>query len=188
MPPVPRSGSRFRRYLRRLLRAFLILGLLALVLYGVQSIFHPFDEAIARALAYVEGLDENLSHGTFAGISMGSLVLVLAICLFPFLLKKIDEAAYLRGLWRGIIAAAMFFLSTKLFELASGANRIYFLLSVLGIIVLTLIVVEGLSLAVREEDERSFRTDVIASMASGLLFGVLVKIVEFAVEWAKRAV
>jgi hypothetical protein len=183
-----RADSRFRRYLRRLWRASLVLGLLALLLFGVQSIFHPFDAAIARVLAYAEGLDANLSHETFAGISIGSLVLILAICLFPFLLKRIDEAAYLRGLWRGIIAAAVFFLSSKLFELAAGANRIYFLLSILGIIVLTIIVVEGLSLAVREEDERSFRTDITASIASGLLFGVLVKLMEFALEWTKRSV
>jgi hypothetical protein len=183
-----RPASRFRRYFRRLGRVALALGLLALVLYLVQAIFHPFDEAIARSLAYAEGLDANLSHEAFAGISMGSLVLILAICLFPFLLKKIDEAAYLRGLWRGLVSAAVFFLSTKLFALASGASRVYFLLAAFGIIVLTLIVVEGLSLAVREEDERSFRTDVAASIASGLLFGVLVKIVEFAAEWAKRSV
>jgi hypothetical protein len=188
MPASARPASRFRRYLRRLGRVALALGLLALVLYGVQSIFHPFDEAIARALAYAEGLDANLSHEAFAGISMGSLVLILVICLFPFLLKRIDEAAYLRGLWRGLISASVYFLSNKLFALASSASRVYFLLATLGIIVLTLIVVEGLSLAVREEDERSFRTDVTASIASGLLFGVLVKIVEFAVEWAKRSV
>jgi hypothetical protein len=185
---MPRADSRFRRYLRRLGRVGIALGLLAAVLYGVQSVFHPFDEAIARVLAYVEDLDANLSHETFAGISIGSLALILVICLFPFLLKRIDEAAYLRGLWRGLIATAVFFLSNKLFTLASSGSRVYFLLTVLGIIILTLIVVEGLSLAVREEDERSFRTDVTASIASGLLFGVLVKIAEFIIEWAKRSV
>jgi hypothetical protein len=182
------SASRFRRYLRRLARVGILLGALAIVLYGVQAIFHPFDEAIARLLAYVQELDDNLSREAFAGISIGSLVLILIICLFPFLLKRIDEAAYLRGLWRGLIAAAVYFLSNKLFALAVSANRIYFILATLGIIVLTLIVVEGLSLAVREEEERSFRTDVTASIASGLLFGVLVKLVEFVVEWAKQAV
>jgi hypothetical protein len=188
MPGMPRADSRFRRYLRRLGRIAIVLGLLAGLLFGVQSIFHPFDEAIARLLAYVESLDANLSHETFAGISIGSLVLIMVICLFPFLLKRIDEAAYLRGLGRGLIAAAMFFLSDKLFALASGASRVYFLLATLGIIILILIVVEGLSLAVREEEERSFRTDVTASIASGLLFGVLVKIAQFIIEWAKRSV
>jgi len=174
--------------MRRLTRIGIVLGLAALVLYGLQSAFHLFDETIAKCLSYAEELDASLSHEAFAGISIGSLVLILVICLFPFLLRRIDEAAYLRGLVRGLIAAAVFFLSSKLFELAVGENRVYFLLATLGVIILTLIVVEGLSLAVREEEERSFRTDVTASIASGLLFGVLVKIVEFAFEWAKRKI
>ena len=38
----------------------------------------------------------------------------------------------------------------------------------------------------KEEEEKSFRTDVVASIASGLLFGVLVKLAGYGLELLKR--
>jgi hypothetical protein len=172
-------ASRFARYLKRLLAAALVLCLLGLALAAVQALFHPFDELIAKGLAYIDDLDAKLSREAFNGITIGSLVLILALCFFPIFLTKIDERAYARGLWRGVISAAVFYLSTELFAVATAIGRVHFLLSVLAVVVVCAIVVEGVSLAVREEEEKSFRTDVIASIASGLLFGVLVKLAEY---------
>ena len=52
-------------------------------------------------------------------------------------------------------------------------------------IVASALLVEGISLAVREEYERSFRTDIVASIASGLLFSVLLKLGQYGYEWIK---
>ena len=179
-------ATRFTRYLRNLLRIAVILVVLVFILAGIQSIFHPFDTLIARGMAFVGYLDSKLTSEAFNGITLGSLVLIVGLCIFPLFLKRIDEKAYARGLWRGLIAAAVFFLSNRLFALATKIGRVHFIVTMLGVIVATAIVVEGVSLAVKEEEERSFRTDVTASITSGLLFGVLVKLAEYAIELLKR--
>jgi hypothetical protein len=181
-------ATRFTRYLRSLLRIAVILAVLFFVLAGVQAVFHPFDALMAKALGIVDDLDAKLTSEAFNGITLGSLALILALCVFPLFLKRIDEKAYARGLWRGVISAAVFYISNRLFALASRIGRIHFIVTMLGVIIVTAVVIEGVSLAVKEEEERSFRTDVTASLTSGLLFGVLVKLAEYGLDLLKKTI
>jgi hypothetical protein len=179
-------ATRFTRYLRNLVRIAVTLAVIVLVLAGVQAIFHPFDELIAKILAFVDDLDSKLTREAFNGITIGSLVLVVGLCIFPLFLRRIDEKSYARGLWRGVISASVFYISNQLFAFASRIGRVHFIVVMLAVIIVSAIVVEGISLAVKEEEEKSFRTDVIASITSGLLFGVLVKLAEYGLELLKR--
>jgi hypothetical protein len=179
-------ASRFARYVRRIVRTALILAVLALVLASVQALFHPFDAYIEKGTAFVAGLDSRLSREAFNGITIGSLALILGLCVFPLFLRRIDEKAYARGLWRGLVSAAVFYLSNQLFALASRIGRVHFIVAIVAVVVVTALVVEGVSLAVKEEEEKSFRTDVVASIASGLLFGVLVKLAGYGLELLRR--
>jgi hypothetical protein len=174
-------ASRLGKYLRRLFEITGAIAILGLVLVAVQEIYHPFDQLLARAKDFVSYLEGELTHEAFNGITLGSLGLILGLCVFPVFMSRIDEKAYARSLWRGLVSAAVFYLSNGLYDLASKLGRIHFIVSVFAVIVVTAIVVEGVSLAVREEDEKSFRTDVVASIASGLLFGVLVKLAEYGI-------
>jgi len=178
-------ASRFARYLRRLLKTAIVLAALAAVLAGVQLFFHPFDALIAKARDFADAFDSRLSREAFNGITLGSLGLIIAICIFPIFLRKIDEKAYGRSLWRGLVSAAVFYLSNELYRLATRLGRIQFMLAMLGVIIVSGIVVEAVSLAVKEEEERSFRTDIVASISSGLLFGVLVKLGEYGLAYLK---
>lgn len=180
-------ATRLGNYLRRLFEVVGALAIIALVLMAVQRIYHPFDAVIARIDAFAADLDARMSQEAFKGITLGSLGLILALCVFPVFLSKIDEKSYFRSLWRGLIAAVVFYLSNELFSLSSKLGRIHFIVSMLAVIVITAVVVEGVSLAVREEDEKSFRTDIVASIASGLLFGVLVKLAGYGIELLKKA-
>jgi uncharacterized membrane protein YhaH (DUF805 family) len=179
-------ATRFTRYLRNLFRIAVTLAVIVLVLAGIQAIFHPFDELIAKGLAFVGDLDSRLTREAFNGITLGSLVLIVGLCVFPLFLRRIDEKAYARGLWRGVISASVFYISNQLFAFASRIGRVHFIVVMLAVIIVSAIVVEGISLAVKEEEEKSFRTDVVASITSGLLFGVLVKLAEYGIELLKR--
>jgi hypothetical protein len=178
-------ASRLGRYLRRLFEVVGALAIVLVILAVAQELYHPFDGIIARAKDYIAYLNDELSHETFKGITLGSLGLILALCIFPIFMRRIDEKAYARGLWRGVISAAVFYLSNALYSAALNLGRIHFIVSMAIVIIVTAVVVEGVSLAVREEDEKSFRTDVVASIASGLLFSVLVKLAEYGIEYLK---
>lgn len=179
-------ASRLGRYLRRLFEVVGALAILGLILVAVQYAYHPFDGALASATEFIDGLDSRLTQEAFKGITLGSLGLITALCIFPIFLRKIDDRAYFRGLWRGVISAAVFYLSTELYAMAANFGRIHFIVSMFAVIVVTTLVVEGISLTVREEEEKSFRTDIVASIASGLLFGVLVKLGGYGIEYLTK--
>jgi len=180
-------ATRLSRYVRNLFRVASTLALVVIVLAGVQAAFHPFDALIAKGAAFVNDLDSKLTSEAFNGITLGSLVLVMALCVFPVFLRRIDERAYGRSLWRGLIAAAVFYVSNELYAVASRVSRVNFIFAILAVIVVTAVVVEGVSLSVKEDEEKSFRTDVVASIASGLLFGVLVKLAQYGIHLLQKA-
>ncbi|MGO8694802.1 MAG: hypothetical protein ACLQMF_14155 [Rectinemataceae bacterium] len=185
MRRVAPRRSRFTRYVRGLAKVVLILAIAGLCLYFAQKRYGLFDSEINAIDSFVAEANASLSNEAFAGISMGSLALVLGLCVFPIFVKKFDNKAYLRGLWRGLISALVFFVSNGLYSLAAQASRLYLIAALAIVIVASALLVEGISLAVREEYERSFRTDIVASIASGLLFSVLLKLGQYGYEWIK---
>jgi len=185
---VVQGSGRFARYVKRLLRLALLLVSVGLLAAFAQYQYHLFDRQLAALTGFVAEADSQLSNVAFAGISLGSLVLVLALCVFPIFMRKIDARAYRRGLWRGLVSALVFLVSTELYDFAERSSRLYLLGAIALVIVVSALLVEAVSLAVREENERSFRTDVVASIASGLLFSVLVKLGQYGLEWLKHLV
>ncbi|HET7839686.1 MAG TPA: hypothetical protein VFL04_07995 [Rectinemataceae bacterium] len=181
-------SSRFTRYIGRLIRAALVLGVLFLGLYAAHAYYGFLDDQIAGVQAFMTELEGSLSVEALAGISMGSLVLVIALCLMPIFWRKIDTRSYVRGLWRGIVSAFVFLASSALFSFAERASKVYLIAAILGVIIVSALLIEAVSLAVREEEERSLRTDIVASISSGLLFGVLIQLGQVALAWAKGLV
>jgi Na+/proline symporter len=181
-------SSRFTRYIGRLIRVALVLAVIFLGLYAAQSYYHVFDDQIASVTAFLSSLEGSLSAEALAGISMGSLLLVAVLCLAPIFWKKIDARGYVRGLWRGVISAFVYLASSALFSFAAKASRVYLILAVAGVIIVSALLIEAVSLAGREEEERSLRTDIVSSISSGLLFGVLLQLGQVGFEWAKSAI
>ncbi|HUW39509.1 MAG TPA: hypothetical protein VMV90_00760 [Rectinemataceae bacterium] len=181
---LPRR-SRFVRYIRGLFKAAVILAAFGLILFFIQRSFGLFDREIAAIGSFLAAADTDLSNEAFAGISLGSLALVLGLCLLPVFVKKFDNKAYLRGLRRGLISALVFFVSNGLYSVAARASRLYLIGAIAIVVVVSALLVEGIALAVRETEERSFRTDIVASIASGLLFSVLLKLGQYGYEWLR---
>jgi len=181
---LPRR-SRFVRYIRGLFKTAVILAALGLILFFIQRSFGLFDREIAAIGSFLAAADTDLSNEAFAGISLGSLALVLGLCLLPVFVKKFDNKAYLRGLRRGLISALVFFVSNGLYSVAARASRLYLIGAIAIVVVVSALLVEGIALAVRETEERSFRTDIVASIASGLLFSVLLKLGQYGYEWLR---
>ena len=180
--------SRFARYVRGLLKTAVVLASIGICVAYLQVQYGLFDREIAKASAIVAAADARLSNEAFAGISLGSLILVLALCVIPVFMRKIDGRGYRRALWRGLVSAAVFFVSTALYSFAESVSRFYLLAAIALVIVVSALLVEGISLAVREEDERSFRTDIVAAIASGLLFAVVLKLGQYAFAWLKSGI
>lgn len=182
--PVPRR-IRLARFILAFVKTLAGLALAALVVFYLHTRYDLFDREFAGLLAFAKAADARLSNEAFAGISLGSLVLVLVVCLFPLFIRRFDGRAYIRGLWRGLISALVFFVSTALYAAAEKVGRFYLIGSIAIVVVAGALLVEVIALVSHEEQERAVRTDIVASIASGLLFSVLLKLGEFALAWLR---
>jgi hypothetical protein len=177
-PTQTSQRSPFLRFLRRLFYISLFIGLVAFSFFAIQTLFHPFTGVITQFEALMDRIDSKVSSEVSNNISIGGLCLILAICFLPIFFSKIDDIAYVRGLGRGVIGAAVFLLSDFFYTRAASKSTAHLLAAILGTVLITGIVIEALSFAIKgsEDEQRSFRTDIISCIASGIFFSTLLKL------------
>jgi len=184
-PPKPRA-SRLSSYLRALgwgiAGAATILGTLAIV----QVYFHPFDIVLDRADASLAAMDRVLTQDEVAGVSMGSLALVLAVAALPLFRKGVRRRQYAVSFWRGLLSSVIFLATDKLYRYVQGLGVLYFSATLALFLAVTIVLVEIISRAGKAEDEEDTRTELIASIVSGLVFGLLVQLGEHLLRFIGR--
>lgn len=177
---VPRARTyRLVSYLRGLgwavAAGMTILGVLALV----QLFFHPFDFVLETADARLAAVDTTLTSEQFAGVSIGSLALVLVVAAIPLFKKGVRRRQYGVSFWRGILSSAIFLGSDKLYRYVQGLGRLYFTATMALFVAVTIVLIEIVSRMGSLENEADTRTELIASIVSGLVFGLLVQLGEY---------
>lgn len=154
----------------------LAIGLLSLV----QLLFHPFDAILATVEADLAAADATLQGNVVAGISLGTLVLVLAVAALPLFKKGVRRRQYGLSFWRGLLSSAIFLATDRLYRYVQGLGLLYFSATLALFVAATIILVEIVSRAGKAETESETRTDLLASIVSGLVFGLLVQLFEYA--------
>ena len=180
--------KRATRFIIRVIKVTLVLILAGIVFYAIQLLFHPFDPQIAVLNSYISKINGRLSEQVLSGISFGTLALVLLVTFVPFFIKGIHKKSYWKSIGRGLISAFVFFISTNIYEYAEKISRFYLLIAIIVVIAITFVLIEALSLLMRDEEEVAFRTEIFASIVSGLLFGVLLKLAMMGIQYLKKLV
>jgi hypothetical protein len=178
--PKPKHW-RLAAYLRGLgwfvAAAAAVVGILAIV----QIFWHPFDLAIQTAEKGLSLADMTLTHDALGGISTGSLVLVGLVAAIPLLKKGVRRRQYGVSFWRGILSSAIFLATDKLYRYVQRLGVLYFSATLALFIAATIVFVEVVSRAGQPGDEADTRTELLASIVSGLVFGLLVQVAEYAI-------
>lgn len=177
--------DRARAFIKRLLITLIIITFLAAVVIALQlatGMLDPYIKALETDLRHV---DAALSRQLVTGLSAGTLVLVLFILFFPLLMKGVDKKLYIVSIQRGIISSFVFMLSYWLYGLMEKISHAYLFLSVAAVVVVTILIVEFITLAIPEDREKAFRTDILAAVVSGLVSGILVKMALVGLEMLK---
>ena len=177
---VPRPKAwRLRAYLRALgwvlAGSALVFGLLALV----QIYFHPFDFVIEEATKGLSVADSTLQKDTAAGVSLGTLALVAIVTSLPLFKKGVRRHQYWVSFWRGLLSSAIFLATDKLYRFVQGLGVLYFTATLALFVAATIILVEIVSRAGKIADEADTRTELLASIVSGLVFGLIVQLGEY---------
>jgi Na+/proline symporter len=178
--------QRLGQFLVKVARVLLILCAMLLILGYLQFEYKLFDTQLAAIMDFIASVDARVSGEVLTGLSLGTLGFVLLASILPVFSRKIHRRSYLKAMQRGILSAFVFFVSTAFYNWAETLTSFYLIVSIVAVIIVTLILIEALSLAMREEEEVSFRTDIVASITSGLLFGVLLKLAGIGIDMIKH--
>jgi hypothetical protein len=176
---VPRrKGQRLVSYLRGLgwivAGAAIAVGLLSLA----QMLFHPFDKILAVADVSLAAADRTLETDAVAGVSLGTIALVVVVAALPLLKKGVRRRQYGLSFWRGLLSSAIFLATDRLYRYVQGLGLLYFSATLALFVAATIILVEIVSRVGRREVESETRTELLASIVSGLVFGLLVQLAE----------
>lgn len=185
-PGRSRSAARIVSYVRALgwgiAIALVLLGLLALV----QAYFHPFDFVLKEADESLAMVDTALSSNTVAGVSIGTLALVALVAAVPLFKKNVHRRQYFVSFWRGLLSSAIFLATDKLYRFVQNLGLLYFSATLALFVAATIILVEIVARAGRVEEEAERRTEFLASIVSGLVFGLVVQLAEYLFSLAAR--
>jgi hypothetical protein len=167
---------------RSIVRFAVILVMLGAILAGVQIMWHTFDPIVNFINQDIGAAGATLSNQVVAGISLGVLVLFLILMLVPLLLRGVDNKQFLGSFFRGILASMVFLASDYLYGQLEHLGRIWLVVGIVGSVVVTFFLIEIITRAGRSQHEVSTRTDLLASITSGLAFSLLLKLGTYAWE------
>lgn len=174
-----KEASRVRSYLSALARVVIVVSILGSALALVQEIWHPFDPIVGRADAQLALIDQKLTSNLVAGISVSTVVLILAIAGLSIAARGVRKRQYLVSFWRGILSSAIFLASDTFYRFLRELGRLYYTAALALFIAAILILVEVMARMGNRAEERERRTEYLASIVSGLCFALIVQAGEY---------
>ena len=81
--------------------------------------------------------------------------------------------------WRGLLSSAIFLATDRLYRYVQGLGVLYLSATLALFIAATIILVEVVSRLGDLQSESDTRTELLASIVSGLVFGLIVQLAEY---------
>lgn len=168
-------------YLKLYLLLFLIFLIsLFFVVNYFTGIFDPFiNKILNKSGKIIPQTESFLLKQAFAGISIGTLILVFILLVYPLLFKSIDSSEYYRDFFFGILTAVVFYITEQFKLIITKFTAVDFLLIILAMIVFTYILIEAIaSLFKNKKKASTFKSQTIANILSGIVFSMILTIVK----------
>jgi len=178
--------ARFTHLLRNILSFLFVVVVLGTILWGVQMIWHPLDPIIAYVDQDVGAVGATLSSQTVAGISLASMVLFIILMLIPLAMRGVNNKQFLGSFLRGILASVVYVISDWLFAELEKVGRFWLLAGLALTVVVTLVLIEMITRAGKVQNEVGTRTDLLASITSGLAFALLTNLAGYAWTYVQK--
>ena len=96
------------------------------------------------------------------------------VAVLPLLKKGVRRKQYGVSFWRGLLSSAIFLATDRLYRFVQGLGVLYLSATLALFIAATIILVEVVSRLGDLQDEYDTRTELLASIVSGLVFGLIV--------------
>lgn len=182
----PSRGVRLVAFLRLLGWIIVAVAGISGLLFLVQATWHPFDSLLGEVNVDLAEIDSALSQNAIGGISIGSFALVLIVAGVSLAGRGVRKRQYAVSFWRGLLSSAIFLASDSLYQFVRGKGVLYFSATILIFLAATIVLVEIVSRIGSRESESERRTEFLASIVSGLSFGLIVQFGQYLLAWTRR--
>jgi len=180
--------SRFVRFVTTIAAVSIAGAFVFGLLWFLNSQFGFFGMEIGKTKILVARIDSQLSGNVMAGITFGSIVATAALFVIPLLRKSVRKKTYLISLWRGVVAALAYIIASKFYEWAESKGNFTVIIATVGFVAVTFLVVEAVILVLGDQDESGLRTELTASIASGAVLGIILKLGAALVQFLQHSV
>jgi hypothetical protein len=150
------------------------------VLNYFTGVFDPFINKILRKSGEIIPQTESLIFKqAFAGISIGTLILVFVLLIYPLLFTSVDAKSYYRDFFFGILTAIVFYITEQFKLIITKFKTVDFLLLILAIIAFTYLIIEAIaSIFKNKQKAATFKSQTVANILSGIVFSMILTIVK----------
>ena len=170
----------------KLILIILILFTILIFFYFINKIFKIWDTQLYQIQSQLKQINRVFFMQLITGISVGTILLLIFIIIFPFLTKKVNTKEYIKNIILGVVASFVFFVSQTVYQYFGKIGKYYLVLSIIVTIIITIIIVELISLSFKsDKKEVEFRTSILSCIASGLIFGIVLNIVFVVLDYFK---
>jgi len=174
--PTPKRRPLF--FLQQIMMFIGVLACIGFALWMLQDRTGMLGPVLEPLKAWLAEADSFMDQSTLIGISTGMIVLSLLVLFMPLFLRSTIKSQYLTSVRRGIVASGVFFLSQVFYSLVDKLGKSYLILSMAAVMLASFLLIEILARFMKEENEASFRTDMFASMAAGLVSSIILTLVQ----------
>jgi hypothetical protein len=103
--------KRTANFIEKLIFKTLILSAILFALYYISKIFSVWNEPLNQIESKINDVNHVFFMQLAAGITVGTILLLMFIFIFPLFTKKVNTKGYLKNIILGIIASFVFFVS-----------------------------------------------------------------------------
>ncbi len=142
--------------------------------------FDPYIKKIVERSGRVLTQTETFIFSqAFAGISIGALILVFVLLIYPLIFTSINAKEYYKDFFFGVLTAIVFYITEQLEKIFSDFKSVDLLLFILLIIIITYLLIEAVaSLFKNKQKAADFKSQAVANVLSGIIFSMILTVIK----------
>ena len=181
--------KRAANFIEKLIFKTLILSTILFAIYYAYKVLRIGQVPLEQIESKLKDVNNVLFMQLAAGITVGTILILIFIFIFPLFTKKVNTKEYLKNIILGIIASFVFYISQTIYQYFENFGKFYMLMSILAVTIITFIIIEIMSLVFQSgRKEVAFRTSILGCIASGLIFGIVLNFTFIVMDYCKIAV
>lgn len=172
----PPRHRRLLEFYGSVLTVLVILVATVGILWLLYRQFGLFDKEIGGLIDLGKSIEGGFQTRLVSGITIGSILIVLSFLLIPIFSGHINRKAFFTSIWRGLLSAATYLVASKIYDVALKKGHLALVITNIIFVFVTFVLIETIIILISDTDEKGLRTELTASIASGILFGILVQL------------